>query len=147
MYHFSVVCNHCKTLVVKEIDTDQSELFIREKQYDSKPTVAYLHQQIPLEKFSTQLSILCEQMHHLLVISTALRFKLVKKMIHATKNLPKTIIIWFARRKVSSCINYVALNLYANICLHHQLKGLNISTAAASQGKTANRKVSSLRHL
>ena len=43
--------------------------------------------------------------------------------------------------------NYVALNLYANIRLHHHIKGLNISTAAASQQKTANRKVSTLRHL
>ena len=65
MYHISVVCNHCKTLLVKERDTDQSETFIREEQYDSTTTVAYLHQQIPLEKFSTQLSILSEQMHPL----------------------------------------------------------------------------------
>ena len=43
--------------------------------------------------------------------------------------------------------NYVGLNLYANIRLHHHIKGLNISTAAASQQKTANRKVSTLRHL
>ena len=63
-----------------------------------------------------------------LVISTALRFKLVKKMINATKKN----ITWFGRRKVSSCI-YVALNLYANIRLHHNIKGLNISTAAESQ--------------
>ena len=42
---------------------------------------------------------------------------------------------------------YVALNLYANIRLHHHIKGLNISTAAASQRKTAHRKVSTLHHL
>ena len=42
---------------------------------------------------------------------------------------------------------YVALNFYANIRLHYHIKGLNISTAAASQRKTANRKVSTLRHL
>ena len=46
---------------------DQSEKFIREKKIImiAQPTLAYLHQQIPLEKFSTQLSILSEQMHHL----------------------------------------------------------------------------------
>ena len=32
MYHISFVCNHCKTLLVKERDMDQSEIFIREKQ-------------------------------------------------------------------------------------------------------------------
>ena len=42
---------------------------------------------------------------------------------------------------------YLAINLYANICLHHNIKGLNISTAAASQRETAKRKVSSLRQL
>ena len=66
-----------------------------------------------------------------LVISAALRFKLVKKMIDATKQKN----------------NYVALNLYANIRLHHHIKGFNISTAAASQRKTANQKVSTLCHL
>ena len=56
-----------------------------------QPTAAYLHHQIPSEKFSTQLGILTEQMH---LVSTALRFRLVKKMIHATKKKPpqKTII-------------------------------------------------------
>ena len=107
-------------------------------------TVAYVHQQIPLEKLSTQLSTLSEQMHHRLVISTALRFKLVKNMIHATKKKQKQkTITWFARRKVSSCTLCVALNMYANIRLHHHI----ISTAASSQGKTANRKVPSLLHL
>ena len=32
VYHISVVCNHCKTLLLKERDT---EIFIREKEYDS----------------------------------------------------------------------------------------------------------------
>ena len=32
VYHISVMCNHCKTLLLKERDT---EIFIREKQYDS----------------------------------------------------------------------------------------------------------------
>ena len=35
MHHISAVCNHCKTLLVKERDTDQSEIFIWEKKYDS----------------------------------------------------------------------------------------------------------------
>ena len=41
----------------------------------------------------------------------------------------------------------VALNLYANICLHHHIKGLNIVTAAASQRKRAKRKGFILRQL
>ena len=65
-YHILVVCNHCKTLLVKERDTDQSEVYSFEKNnMIPQPTVAYLHEQIPLEKFSKQLSILSEKMHHL----------------------------------------------------------------------------------
>ena len=74
-----------------------------------QPTVAYLHQQIA----DTLRKVLKAAEHSFranassLVISTALRFKLVKKMINATKKQKqlkkKTTITWFARRKVSSC--------------------------------------------
>ena len=144
-YHISVVCKHCKTLPVKERYTDQSEVYSFEKNnMIPQPTVAYLHQQIPLEKSSKQLSILSEKMHHLwlfqqhCVSSLSRRWSMLQK-----KN---QTITWFAWRKVLSCI-YRALNLYANIRLHHNIKGLNISAAAASQRKAANRKVSTLRHL
>ena len=131
MYHISVICNHCKTLLVLEMDTYQSEIFIREKQYDSTTDSGLFTPADTLRKVLHAAEHSFRANASSLVISTALRFKLVKKMTHATK------------RKN----NYVALNLYANIRLHHHTKGLNISTAAARQQKTANRKVSTLRHL
>ena len=74
-----------------------------------------------------------------LIVSTALRFKLAKKMIHATNPPPHThthtnyhIIVF------SKCYFdlYVALNFYANICLHHHIKGLNRKSAQKSKTKS-----------
>ena len=56
-----------------------------------------------------------------LVISTALRFKHVKKMIHATHK--KKLSHGLPEGKCH--LVYVALNLYANIRLHHHIKGLS----------------------
>ena len=103
-------------------------IFIREKQYDSTTDSGLFTPADTLRKVLEAAEYSFRKNASSLVISTALRFKPVKKMINYTKKN----ITWFARRKVSFCI-YVALNLYANIRLHHNIKGLNISTAAASQ--------------
>ena len=137
----SVLCNHCKTLLVKERGADQSEIFIQEKQYDSTTDSGLFTPSDILKKVLNAAEHSFRANASSLVVSTSLRFKLVKKMIHATKNYHMVC-------PEGKChLVYMALNLYANIRLHHHIKGLNISTAAASQRKTANRKVSTLRHL
>ena len=110
-------------------------------------TVAYLHHHMPTGKFSTQLGILSEQNASSLAVLIALQFKLVKKMIHATKKKKKRKLSHSFLEGKCHFVLYLAVNLYANVCLHHHIKGLHISTAAASQRKMAKRKVSALRHL
>ena len=75
-----------------------------------------------------------------LLISTALRFKLVKNVIHVTKKTTTQLSHGLLEGKCHLVPYKVALNLYANIRLYHHIKGLNVSTAAASQRKTANEK-------
>ena len=81
--------------IVKERGSDQSEIFIRKSNMISQPTVAYLQHQIPSGKFSTQLGILSEQMHHLWLFQQH-----VKKIIHASEKKTKNYDIVFSKEIV-----------------------------------------------
>ena len=97
------MCNHCKTLLVKERDTDQSEVYsFEKKQYDSATDSGLFTRADTLRKVFKAAEHSIRENASSLVISTALRFKLVKKMINAAlkKKKKKKTITWFARRKV-----------------------------------------------
>ena len=138
--------------IAKERGMDQSEIFIREKQYDFTTDSGLFTPPDTIRKVLNVIGILSEQMDHLWLFQNSIAFKLVKKMIHATTPPKKKIKIKKNKKdkKISHCflegkchpLLYVtvALNLYANIYLHHHIKGLNISTAAASQRERAIRK-------
>ena len=85
-YHISVGCNHCKTLLVKERGADQSEILTREKQYDSTTYIGLFTPSDTFRKVLNRAEHSFRAKASSLAVSTALRFKLVKRMIHATKN-------------------------------------------------------------
>ena len=119
--------------IVKERGMNQSEIFIGEKQYDSTTDSGLF---TPSGKFSTQLDILSEQMHHLwlfqqlCISSLSRRWSMLPKKTHKKKNYHNYS---FLEGKCHLEL-YGALNFYANICLHHHIKGLN--SKSAQKGKT-----------
>ena len=134
--------------IAKERGMDLSEIFIREKQYDFTTDSGLFTPPDTIRKVLNVIGILSEQMDHLWLFQNSIAFKLVKKMIHATtpppkkKKKKKKISHSFLEGKCHALLYVtVALNLYANIYLHHHIKGLNISTAAASQRERAIRKI------
>ena len=85
MYHISIVCYHSKLYskgkyIVKKRGMNQSEIFIGGKQYDSTTDSGLFTLSDTIRKV---LNAAFRANASSLVVSTALRFKLVKKMIHA----------------------------------------------------------------
>ena len=82
--------------IVKKRGTDQSEMFVREKQYDFTNDSGLFIPSDTIRKVLNAAGHYFRANGSSLVVSTALRFKLVKKMVHATKkkkkNPQKTII-------------------------------------------------------
>ena len=86
MYHISVAKLYYKVnYIAEERGTDQIEIFFREKQYDSITDSGLFTLSDATRRVLNAASILSEQNASSLVVSIALQFKLVKKMIHATK--------------------------------------------------------------
>ena len=153
MYHISVVCNHCKTLFVKKRDTDQSEILIREKQYDSTADSGLFTPADTLRKVLNAAEHSYRAHASSLLTSTALRFKLVKNMIHATKKkqqqqqqqqknyhmvcLKESVILYPIYSSKLVC-------QYLPSSPHQRIKHFHFSSKSAKNGK---RKVSTLRHL
>ena len=100
--------------IVKKRGTNQSEIFIGEKQYDSTTDSGLFTPSDTIRK------VLNAAGHS--YRANALRFKLVKKMIYATKKPHKKLSDSFLEGKCHLEL-YVALNFYANICLHRHIKG------------------------
>ena len=79
--------------IVKKRGTNQSEIFIGEKQYDSTTEGGLFTPSDTIRKVLYAARHAFRANASSLVVLTALRFKLVKKMIHATiKNPQKPII-------------------------------------------------------
>ena len=74
-----------------------------------QPTAAYLHHQIPWGKFSTQLGILSEQMHHLWLFQQFCVSSLSRRWSTLKKKKPKkkTIINYTVFSKESVILNYM----------------------------------------
>ena len=123
--------NYKVKYIANERGSDQNEIFIREKQYDATTDSGLFTPSDTTRKVLN--SFRANALY--LVVSTALRFKLVKKMIHATKKKSHSFL-----EGKCHLVLYLALNLNAYICLHPHIKRLNISTAEASQRKTTNEK-------
>ena len=129
---------------------DQSEIFIREKQYDFTTDSGLFTPPDTIRKVLNVIGILSEQMDHLWLFQNSIAFKLVKKMIHATtpppppppkKKKKKKISHSFLEGKCHPLLYVtVALNLYANIYLHHHIKGwikhFHCSSKSARKGNT-----------
>ena len=71
--------------IVKKRGTNQSEIFIGEKQYDSTTDSDLFTPSDTIRKVLNAAGHSFRANASSLVVSTALSFKLVKKMIHATK--------------------------------------------------------------
>ena len=124
---------------------DQSEIFIREKQYDFTTDSGLFTPSDTIRKVLNVMGILSEQMHHLWLFQNSIAFQACQEDDPCYKNNKPKLSHSFLEGKCHLLLYVtVALNLYANICLHHHIKGLNISTAAASQRERAKRKVFTL---
>ena len=75
--------------IVKKRGTNQSEIFIGEKQYDSTTDSDLFTPSDTIRKVLNAAGHSFRANASSLVVSTALSFKLVKKMIHATKKKKK----------------------------------------------------------
>ena len=91
--------------IVKERGTNQSEIFIGEKQMIPQLTEAYLHHQIPSGNFSTQLGILSEQMHHLWLFQQLCVSSLSRRWSMLPKNPTKNYHIVLSKESV--ILNYM----------------------------------------
>ena len=90
--------------IVKKRGSNQSEIFIGEKQYDSTTEGGLFTPSDTIRKVLNAARHSFRANASSLVVSTALRFKLVKKMIHVTIKKPtKNYHIVFSK-------DYVALN-------------------------------------
>ena len=123
---------------------NQSEIFMGEKQYDSTTDSGLFTPSDTIRKVLNAAGHSFRANASSLVVSTALHFKLVKKMIHATNPPPppthtqkkkKYHNYSFLEGKCHLEL-YEALNFYANICLHHDIKGLNSKSAQKSTTKS-----------
>ena len=79
---------HRGRYIVKERGANQSEIFIGEIQYDSTTDSGLFTPSETIRKVLNAAERSFPANASSLVVSTALRFKLVKKMIHATKHPP-----------------------------------------------------------
>ena len=70
---------------------NQSEIFIGEKQYDSTTDSGLFTPSDTIRKVLNAAGHSSQANDSSLVVSTALHFKLVKKMIHATKTPPQKL--------------------------------------------------------
>ncbi|KAK3801951.1 hypothetical protein RRG08_064545 [Elysia crispata] len=137
-----VVCELCKADLIQESHVTDSSFFLSVKQYRHLQEGGLTMPSPALQHCLQTAEIAFRDAINSLRVSTGVRFRLVKKMVEATKNSS------LGCRSGKNCsAKFLSLNLYTTIRLHHFLRCQNREADIGSHQRGRKRKALTFAHV